>query len=223
MTTIGVYRLGVVPYERAYDLQHGLQQQVIDGRSEGVLLILEHPPTITVGRDGTLANVLVPPPELARQGVALFFADRGGDVTYHGPGQLVVYPIMTVGETGPHRFVRDLEETVIQTLAGYAIEGQRDPSHAGIWVNNEEIAAIGLGLRRRVSRHGLALNVDTDLAAFDLINPCGFSDRRATSMARLLDRAVPMDEVIDRFLDRFGAIFGVELRVESNGPASLVV
>ncbi len=224
MVTVAVHRLGVVPYERAYDLQHELQQQVIDGQCEGTLLILEHPPTITVGKDGTLANVLVPPPELARRGVALFFADRGGDVTYHGPGQLVAYPIMNVGEAGPRRFVHDLEETVIQTLASFSIEGERDPSHAGIWVGGEEIAAIGLGLRRRVTRHGVALNVNTDLAAFDLINPCGFSDRKATSMAKQFDRAVPMNEVIGCFLQRFAAVFDVDLSgVESNGPASIVV
>jgi lipoyl(octanoyl) transferase len=223
MTTVTVLRLGVVPYERAYDLQHDLQKHVIDGRSEGALLILEHPPTITVGKDGTLANVLAPPTELAQRGIGLFFADRGGDVTYHGPGQLVAYPIMDVSEAGPHRFVRDLEEAVIQTLAAFSIEGERDPAHAGIWVNGEEIAAIGLGLRRRVTRHGVALNVNTDLTAFDLINPCGFSERKATSMARLLDRSVPLDDVIAQLLDRFGAVFGVQLKVESNGPASFVV
>ncbi len=223
MKTVTVRRLGVVPYDRAYDLQHSLQQDVIDGRSEGVLLILGHPPTITVGKDGTLASLRVPPAELAQRGIALFFADRGGDVTYHGPGQLVAYPIMDVSETGPHRFVRDLEEAVIRTLAAFSIEGQRDPGHAGIWVDSEEIAAIGLGLRRRVTRHGLAVNVNTDLAAFDLINPCGFTDRKATSMAALLDRAVPLDDVIARFLDWFGSIFEVQLKVEDNGPAPFVV
>ena len=223
MATIAVHRLGIVPYERAYHLQHDLQQQVIDDRCKGALVILEHPPTVTIGKDGTLANVLVPPPELARRGVALFFADRGGDVTYHGPGQLVAYPIMNVGEPGPRRFVHDLEETIIQTLAAFSITGERDPSNAGIWVGGEEIAAIGIGLRRRVTRHGLALNVNTDLAAFDLINPCGFGDRKATSMAARLDRAVPMNEVIDCFLERFKAVFGVESGgVKSNGPASLV-
>jgi len=223
MTVIAVCRLGVVPFERAYYLQHDLQQQVIDGQCAGALLILEHPPTITIGKDGTLANVLLPPPELARQGVALFFADRGGDVTYHGPGQLVAYPIVNVGEAGPRRFVHDLEETIIQTLAAFSIAGVRDASHAGVWVGGEEIAAIGLGLRRRVTRHGLALNVNTDLAAYGLVNPCGFSDRKATSMAARLDRGVPVNEVIDCFLEHFKAVFGVELSgVESNGPASLV-
>ncbi len=222
MASISVHRLGVVPYQRAYDLQHELQRQVIDGASEGDLLILEHPPTITIGKDGSPANVLVPLADLAPRGVALFFADRGGDATYHGPGQLVAYPVVNVSQRGARRFVHDLEETVIQTLAGFSIDGERDPSHAGIWVNNEEIAAIGVGLRRWVTRHGLALNVNTDLAAFDLINPCGFTDRKATSMAKRLDRPVPMDDVIGRFLERFAAVFAVELRVVGNGPASIV-
>ena len=145
-----VYQLGLVDYSDAYGLQRDIRRRVIDGESEDTLLLLEHPPTITVGKSGKLENILASKTELAGKGVSLFFVDRGGDVTYHGPGQLVAYPIIDLRKRGEdaHKYVTDLEEVAIRTLNDFSIRGSRDVTHAGIWVENDEIAAIGISLSK---------------------------------------------------------------------------
>ncbi len=170
-----------------------------------------------MGKSGKMQNVLAPQ-MIQEKNIKVIFTDRGGDVTYHGPGQVVAYPIIDLRNRNKdvHQYVHDLEEVVIRTLHDFSIKAHRDDGHAGVWVNGEEIAAIGLSVRKCVSMHGLALNVNTELRHFMLINPCGFSDRKATSMANLLDRHISMKTVAERFLTHFAEIFGVKLKSDSN-------
>ena len=204
-----VLELGLTEYQEAYKLQRTLQRQRVEGKISDVLLLLEHPSTLTIGKSGTLDNVLVSRDKLAQQGISLFFIDRGGDVTYHGPGQLVGYPIVDLKQRGKdlHYYVKNLEEVILRTLKDFSINGNRDESHPGVWVNEEEIAAIGLSVRRWVSMHGFALNINIDLRHFSFINPCGFSDRRATSMSKILGSDVPIGEVTKSLIFHFCDVF----------------
>jgi lipoate-protein ligase B len=208
-----VQRLGLIDYEEAYHRQRELIRQRLDGEIEDTLLLLEHPPTITIGKSGSLENVLAPQEQLIKEGVSLFFTDRGGDVTYHGPGQLVVYPIIDLRNRGRdiHRYVNELEEVVIRTLADFSIAANRDGNHAGVWVKEAEIAAIGLSVKRWITMHGIALNVNSNLEHFGLINPCGFTDRTATSMARLLGREIAIEEVAQHLVTHFSEVFGFNI------------
>ena len=209
-----VWDLGLIEYGKAWELQKRLHRQRVEGEVPDILLLLEHPPTITIGRSGKLDNVLISNERLAEEGISLFFIERGGDVTYHGPGQLVGYPIFDLSERGKdlHRYVRDIEEVIIRTLRDFAIDAGRDVDHPGVWVNGEEIAAIGLSVRRWVSMHGFALNVNTNLDHFTFINPCGFFDRKATSVSKVLCRQIPMEAVREPLISHFQDVFGVSLR-----------
>jgi lipoyl(octanoyl) transferase len=215
--TCVVYQLGLIDYSKAYELQKRLQHDRLDGGISNTLLLLEHPPTVTIGKSGSMSNVLVSKEQLTAEGIALFFIDRGGDVTYHGPGQLVGYPIIDLSHRGRdiHRYVRDIEEVLICTLKDFSITATRDENHAGVWVANAEIAAIGLSVRQWVSMHGFALNVNSILAHFSYINPCGFSDRRATSIAELLGHEVSMDGVIKKILSHFSQVFETPIEMAS--------
>jgi lipoyl(octanoyl) transferase len=206
-----VKRLGRVGYQEGLDLQ----QQLVDQRKAGLiadqLLLLEHPAVITLGvktRDDR-SHVRATPEALAAAGVALFETGRGGDVTYHGPGQLVGYPIIDLNpyRRDVHRYVRDLEEVLIRAVASFGITAGRVPGLTGIWVGDEKLAAIGVRISRWVTSHGFALNVNTDLSQFDLIVPCGITDKGVTSMARLLSRVVSMAEVEDAVVAAFGQVF----------------
>jgi lipoyl(octanoyl) transferase len=210
-----VVHLGLIEYGKAYKIQRRLHRKRINGEIPDTLLLLEHPPTFTIGRSGSLANVLVSKEKLADEGITLFSIERGGDVTYHGPGQLIGYPIMDLSHRGKdiHRYVHELEEIIIRTLRDFSIAAARDKSHAGVWVGNEEIAAIGLSVRKWITMHGFALNVNSNLKHFAYINPCGFSDRRATSMAEFLGHPVRMNIVIKQILTYFSEIFGTSIEV----------
>jgi lipoyl(octanoyl) transferase len=205
-----VWDLGLMEYNEAYELQKTLHCQRVEGKISDMLLLLEHPPTITVGKSGNLENVLISRERFIQEGISLFFIERGGDVTYHGPGQLVGYPIVDLGQRGKdlRRYVNDLEEVMLRTLRDFSIEGDRDESHPGVWVKKEEIAAIGLSVRRWVTMHGFALNININLEPFSFINPCGFSDRKATSMSKILNIDVPMEEVKKSLISHFYDIFG---------------
>jgi lipoate-protein ligase B len=204
-----IYRLGLVEYGKAYQVQRDLHQKRVNGEIEDSLILLEHPPTLTMGKSGSEDNILVPGEVLQSEGISLFFIERGGDVTYHGPGQLVGYPIIDLrGRRRDVRaFVRDLEEVLIRTVGDFGIRGKRDPGHPGVWVENCELAAIGLSIRKWVSMHGFALNVHTSLNHFKLINPCGFSDRTATSLSDILGRKVAIEPVTERLVFHFLQIF----------------
>jgi len=210
-----VYWLGMIDYQRAYEIQKKFLEERLVGRTDDALLLLEHTPVITLGKSGKLENILVSQEELAALGVSLVFIDRGGDATYHGPGQLVGYPIMDLRrrEKDAHRYLRNLEEMLIRTLGDYGIKAGRDRSHAGVWYDNQEIAAIGLSLKKWITMHGFALNVNTNMAHFSLINPCGFKNRKAVSMKEVLGRELPMDAVRERLLAHFADAFNVQLEI----------
>lgn len=217
---LSVFRwLQPIEYREAYERQKRLWSLRLSGEIPDSLLLLEHPPTFTIGKSGKLENLLLTKEALAQRGISLFFTDRGGDITYHGPGQLVVYPIIDLRNCGKdiHRYVRSLEEAVIRTLADFSIAAGRDEKHVGVWVGPEKIAAIGVGVRKWVTMHGLALNVNPNLEHFVLINPCGILDRGITSMTKLLGREVPMEDVAERLAGHFAEVFNARLEP---GPVS---
>jgi lipoyl(octanoyl) transferase len=210
-----VRRLGTIGYQAALDLQVRLVEERKQGRIPDQLLLLEHPPVITLGarnRQGR-SNVLETEEALALKGVDVFETGRGGDVTYHGPGQLVGYPIVELppDRRDVHRYVRDLEEVLIRTVADFGIAGSRVPGLTGIWVGDNKLAAIGVRLSRWVTSHGFALNVSTDLSNFGLIVPCGITGKGVTSMERLLSRRVSMAEVADTAAAYFQTVLGGSL------------
>ncbi len=206
-----VRRLGLVPYAEALALQRQLVQDRREGRIGDLLLLLEHPHVLTLGvrGDGGRSHILATDEVLASRGIDVFEAGRGGDITYHGPGQIVGYPILDLkpDRCDVHRYVRDLEEVLIRVLADYAIAAERVPGLTGVWVGREKVAAIGVRIARWITSHGFALNVSTDLDYFNLIVPCGIADRGVTSLSRLIGRPVARTEVEDRLVQRFTEIF----------------
>ncbi len=214
---IHVLNLGRVPYETALHLQQTLLQLRKADRIGNTLLLLEHPPVITLGRNAQLDNVLASPELLAQRGVELFEIDRGGDVTFHGPGQLVAYPIFDLRsfepKVGAVEFVRRLEEVLIRTCGDFGIGTQRIKGLTGVWTyalrNKPEakIAAIGVHISRGVTTHGFALNTNTDLDYFDLIVPCGLTGKAVTSMERELQKPLNVDEVATAASRNFGRVF----------------
>jgi lipoyl(octanoyl) transferase len=204
-----VRRLGRVSYARGLELQESLVAERQEGRVADHLLLLEHDPVFTLGRNARRENVLFPAEALRARGYDVFETGRGGDVTYHGPGQVVGYPILDLSpdRRDVHRYVRDLEEVMIRTSADYGIEGGRVPGLTGAWVGQDKIGAIGVRVARWVTSHGFAFNVATDLSAFGLIVPCGIRGRGVTSLERLLGRPVGVTEVMDRLTLHFAAVF----------------
>jgi lipoate-protein ligase B len=202
----------VVEYGAAYQLQKKIHEQRVAGDIGDTLLLLEHPPAITVGKAGSIENILVPRETLNQMGISLYFVDRGGDVTYHGPGQLVGYPILDLSSRGGDlkRYVRDLEEVLIRTLEDFSIKAGRDPQHVGVWIGQKKIASIGLSIRQWVTMHGFALNVCNNLEHFSLIHPCGFKDRKTTSMQEVLGFQPSIEEVTERLLFLFSEVFDLE-------------
>src|SRR5208282_1676822 len=220
---IHVLHLGLVPYGTGLRLQRTLMELRKAGRVENTLLLLEHPPVITLGRNAQLSNVIAPPEFLAQKGVELFDIDRGGDVTFHGPGQLVAYPIFDLRSFEPSpkigavEFVRRLEEVLIRTCGDFAIGAQRIKGLTGVWTyalpNKPEakIAAIGVHISRGVTTHGFALNVSTDLDFFSLIVPCGITGKPVTSMQQELEKTLTMDEVAKAVSRNFGRVFQAQM------------
>lgn len=209
--TVEVRRLGVVPYDEALMLQ---REQVEQRKAETVgdqLLLVEHPAVLTLGvrGDGGRSHILADADALAGQGIEVFETGRGGDVTYHGPGQIVGYPIISLkpDRCDVHRYVRDLEEVLIRASADFGISAGRIPGLTGVWVGDEKLAAIGVRISRWVTSHGFALNHTTNLAHFGLIVPCGISDRGVTSLAKLGCTA-SRSEVEGRVIVQFRTVFG---------------
>jgi len=201
--------LGLWDYARAWDLQAVLVRARLKGEVPDLLLFVEHPHVYTVGRGGDGRHILWDAAQRQAKGVAVYHVDRGGDVTYHGPGQAVGYPIVSLRDRGldPHRYLRDLEEVLIRTLGDYGIKGRRVPGMTGVWVDNAKIAAIGVKFTRAVTSHGFALNVNTDLSYFLGIVPCGLTNRAVTSMQELLGRRVDMAEVHVALTYHFAHVF----------------
>jgi lipoate-protein ligase B len=212
-STCAVQRLGLVDYQEAWDEQRRLVEACReDGQPR--LLLLEHPPTYTFGVRGHQEHLLLSEDALASLGASVHRIDRGGDVTFHGPGQLVGYPILDLRrwQQGPLWYVRSLEATLVDALSAFGIAAHRVTGWPGVFAGDAKIAAIGVRVSRGVTSHGFALNVDPDLRYFSYIVPCGLPDVRVTSMAELLGQAPPMDHVIDAVVDAFANVFEIELR-----------
>ena len=213
MHTFSVIDLGRKAYEPTLRLQQDLVRRIQDGADTAYLLLVEHdPPVITFGRRGKPENVLVAPERLAQQGIEIHHTRRGGDVTYHGPGQLVGYPILSLRHPRKKvsQYVRELEESLIRCLADFDIAAERIDGATGVWVGCEKVAAIGVAVSQDECSHGFALNVAPDLAHFDLIVPCGLGGVAVTSMSKLLGRAVPVAEVKPVVVQRFAEVFAAE-------------
>jgi len=200
-----------MPYADALALQRELVEERRAGRIGDLLLLVEHPHVLTLGvrGDGGRSHILASPEALAERSVDVHETGRGGDITYHGPGQLVGYPIIDLkpDRCDVHRYVRDLEEVLIRVAADYDLQAGRVPGLTGVWVEDRKLAAIGVRIARWVTSHGFALNVATDLAYFNLIVPCGIADRGVTSLEALLGRVVDRREVEDRVVRHFGEVF----------------
>lgn len=201
--------LGRVSYEEGLRLQENAVAERAAGLSPDRLFTLEHPHVYTLGRGADRANVLASEDDLAAAGASLVATGRGGDVTYHGPGQLVGYPIISLkpDRCDVHAYVRDLEEVLIRSLADFGVSSGRIPGLTGVWVGNAKIAAIGVRIARWVTSHGFALNVATELDRFAAIVPCGITDKSVTSLDRQIGRSVPLDEVAETVAHHFGEVF----------------
>ena len=214
-TALPLYDLGPdYSYAEAWALQKRLQEQQIAGKRGPLVLFVEHPPTITIGRRGNAGDVVAPLGVLQRRGVEVVETDRGGQVTYHGPGQLVVYPLIHLEslKLGLHEYMRALEEAAILVLADFGIEGSRVRDYTGVWVGKEKLCAIGIRVRRWWTIHGLALNLSPDLNHFGLIIPCGIRDRGVTSLAKLLGENCPtMTQVKDAMRRSLGTALNFDL------------
>jgi lipoyl(octanoyl) transferase len=220
VTPITVHRLGLVEYQDGLELQRRFQRARMAGAVDDALMLLSHPPVLTMGRGAKAFNILAPAAELSREGVAVHETDRGGDVTYHGPGQLVGYPLLHLGpgRQDVRKYVRGLEEVLIRTLAQWGIAAHREEKWPGVWVKQSrlgglrKIAALGVHLSRWYTRHGVALNVAPKLSHFELIVPCGIKEAGVTTMAAELGTAPDLREVERAFAQRFGEVFEQEVR-----------
>ena len=219
--------LGTMPYQQAWDVQEGLLQESLAVKKEapahGVtkhhLLFVEHPPVYTLGKSGKLEHVLLNEEQRKAKGIQFFHTNRGGDITFHGPEQLVGYPILDLEKfyTDIGRYLRALEEVIIQTLAAYGIVAGRSPGETGVWLdahlngNERKICAMGVRCSRWVTMHGFALNVNTDLDYFNHIIPCGIQNKGVTSIQQELGRAIPMQDVKEKVKQAFASVFDVTL------------
>lgn len=204
---------GFMEYPAAYRVLHTLSMKRIAGSVKDTLMLVEHGHTLTIGRSGGFQHIMVPPDQLARLGIKVYEVDRGGNITYHGPGQLVGYPVLDLNRRGKdiHRYVRQLEEVIIKSLARYGIRAGRRENHPGVWVGRDKIAALGVAVQKWVTKHGFSLNISCDLEHFRLIVPCGITDGGVTSLARLLGKEPDFEEVSRLVRDMFANVFDMEL------------
>lgn len=207
-TCISPY-LGIVSYERALELQRQLMQASAQGRIGDVLLLLEHPPVFTVGRFRGEDDIAVPPETVARQGIAVVHTNRGGGITFHGPGQLVGYPILNLKENGlgVREYVGKLEATIINLLLALGMEARTVAEYPGVWVAEKKICSIGIHVSHHITTHGFALNVSSDLRYFKYVKPCGLSGEVMTSVSEVLGHRVEMETVIGELLASFSETF----------------
>ena len=216
MSELWVERLGLLEYDEALEYQRAVARARIAGTiEEDVLLLVEHPPVVTLGRSAKNQHLLVSPELLAARGVGLFEVERGGDVTFHGPGQLVGYPIIDLKrhKRDLHWYLRQVEEALIRAIGAFGIVGERQSGYTGVWTQNRKIASIGVHARDWVTWHGFALNVSTDLGYFDLIVPCGIPAVTMTSIARETEKQVTMADVERAVVGAFGEVFELSPRV----------
>ena len=204
-------------YLRTWDLQKELFQQVMETREQNFLIITEHNPVITIGKSATTDNIVADPKYLMGQGIDIIKTDRGGDITFHGPGQIIGYPILNLlkFEKDIYWYLRQLERVVIKTLANFKIQAKRIDGLTGIWVNDRKICAIGVKITRWVTMHGFALNVSTNLDYFKYIIPCGISDKGVASISDLVGNNIDIKDVRKKMLNNFKIVFNVEIVSEN--------
>ncbi len=206
--------LGLMDYGQALELQRDVHRKRVAGETEDTLILVEHPEVITLGKSGDPRNLLVPLSELEEKGMDFYRVERGGEITYHGPGQLVGYAVFSLrdGLAGVRPFVRGLESSLIAALRELGVVARREPSNTGVWVGGDKIASIGVAIKRWVSFHGFALNVSTNLTSFRLINPCGLPGQRMTSVREVLGREVPLENVKGVVKSAFETVFGLRFK-----------
>lgn len=209
---LNIINLGVEPYKKIWDYQYQLFNLRLENKIKDVFILLEHSHVYTLGKVARREHLLISPQKLAEEKIDLFEIDRGGDITYHGPGQIVGYPIIKLDELYQdlHRYLRELEEVIILTLKKYGVEGYRIPGLTGVWVNNEKVAAIGIKVSRWITMHGFAFNINTDLSYFHKIIPCGIKDRGVTSLQKILERKIDIEEVKEILINHFLRIFNYQ-------------
>jgi lipoate-protein ligase B len=217
---ITVWQAGILDYDRGLDWQERLATAL--QRSQGglgeSLILLQHPPVITIGRGGSWKDLLVSPALLERAGISVRQTERGGKATYHGPGQLVAYPIMRIERERLYEYVHNLEQVVIDLLAEYGVRAGRVEGHPGVWVAGQKIAAIGLAVDEGITRHGLALNVAPEMAHFRLLIPCGLTHKDIASMQQVLGRAPDLDQVTGQFARHFARVYRRALKYAQGEP-----
>ena len=216
-------RLGTVDYAEAHRLQKEMQAKRIAGEITDTVLLLEHPPVLTMGRSAKNQHVLAPPEVLEARGISVHDVGRGGDVTYHGPGQLVAYPIIDLkpDRRDVRKYMWSLEETMIRTCADFGLSATRVEGLNGAWIGERKVGAVGVRISRWVTMHGLALNVNSDLTHFELIVPCGIQDKAVTSVSAELGRTVGVADVIDPLARHFAGLYDADVEWEDTLPGGL--
>ena len=213
MKTLEIIESGVTDYHDIWEFQKKIFHQVVENRSQNYLILTEHNPVITIGKSGNFKNLLTDPSQLDAKGIQVVEIDRGGDITFHGPGQLVGYPILDLSQFKKdiHWYLRNIEEVIIQTLGDFKIQGERIKNLTGVWVKQKKICAIGVKVTRWVTMHGFALNVSTNLDYFNHIIPCGIADHGVTSIFEQIGNNVNKKDVIKSLNQYFSEIFEVQL------------
>jgi lipoic acid synthetase len=214
----------IVPYEAALKLQQGLMQARAEGRIGDVLLLLQHPLVFTTGRFEGEEDMVVPRERLAREGITIFHTNRGGGATYHGPGQLVGYPVLDLKEDGlgVREYIQKLEAVIIELLLALGIQGHRVAEYPGVWVGEKKVCSVGIHVSHHITTHGFALNVTNDLSYFRYIRPCGLAGEVMTSVSELLGHWVAMETIIEKLLACFSEIFGLGCEQESDRCRSIL-
>ena len=212
MTLLRSRWLGRLPYTEAWDLQRAFHEGRAQGRTaDDYLLLVEHPPVFTIGRNGDASNLLADRATVAGAGAEVHHVDRGGDITFHGPGQLVGYPILKLDDSKQIvPYVRKIEQALIAVLADFGVEGWAEDGYTGVWTERGKVAAIGVRVSRKVTMHGFALNLHPDMSFFGMMNPCGISDRPVTNLSELVGRKVSLEEAVETFVPHFERVFGYQ-------------
>ena len=220
--TLAYSDLGLVNYQEVWDLQHNLLEKRRANKIDDTLLLLEHPHTYTFGKSADKSNLLFTQTELKQKSISLYDIDRGGDITYHGPGQIVGYAILDLKnwEQDTHKYLRALEEVIIQTLAEFGVVSERNENHTGVWVDDNKICAIGIKVSRWISMHGFALNVNTNMEMFSGIVPCGIEDKGVTSLNNEVRKNINISIVKNEIVKKFSKIFNYN-KVEILEPNNL--
>ena len=205
--------LGFIDYKEAWDLQKGISENRFNKKVNDVFFLLEHPHTYTLGKVAERKNLVCSEEYLDKNKISVYDIDRGGDITYHGPGQIVGYPIIDLNEwqKDTHKYLRALEEVIILTCVHYGLKCGREPKYTGVWIEDRKIAAIGIKVSRWITMHGFAFNINTDLSLFSGIIPCGISDKDVTSLNRELGRKIEINEVKTLLVSNFKEVFGYDI------------